>query len=538
MTEQALLDVNNLRVVFNTRNGQTVAVENLSFSVKRGEVLGIVGESGSGKSVACYSLLGLIPMPPGKIESGSAHFQGADLLKMSEAELRKIRGNKIAMIFQDPMTCLNPYMRVESQLTEVVLNHQPEMGKQEAQARALQALIDVGIRDAQTRIKDYPHQFSGGMRQRVMIAMALMAEPELLIADEPTTALDVTVQAQILTLIKDLQRTRQLTVIFITHDLGVAAQMSDHILVMEKGCLVEQGTTDEIFKTPQQDYTKKLLSAVLTTAKPTPSLADPAAAPLMSVKHLKTYFPFRTGSFLKAVMGVVKAVDDVTIDINRGEILGVVGESGSGKSTLGRSMIRLLDSQAGEVLFEGRDILQLSHAELKNSRRDMQMIFQDPYASLNPRMTVFDTIAEPLLTHGLASRNTVLEQVHALMDDVGLDRRFIRKYPHEFSGGQRQRIAIARAIALKPKLIIADEPVSALDVTIRAQILALLLELTQKHELTMLFISHDMSVVRYICDRVVVMQKGQIVETGATEALFAAPKAAYTQQLLAAIPTL
>lgn len=537
MSEQPLLCVNNLRVVFNTRNGQTVAVDDLSFSLHAGEVLGIVGESGSGKSVACYSLLGLIPMPPGKIESGSAVFQGADLLQMNESSLRAIRGNKIAMIFQDPMTCLNPYMRIADQLTEALLQHHTLTGA-EARARAVQALNEVGIRDAEKRIDDYPHQFSGGMRQRVMIAMALMAKPELLIADEPTTALDVTVQAQILALIKQLQQSHNLAVIFITHDLGVAAQMADQLLVMEKGKSVEQGVAADIFKSPQRPYTKKLLGAVLTTAKPVPSLVEENSVPLVDVKHLKTYFSSASGAFFRRTLDVIKGVDDVSIQVHRGEILGVVGESGSGKSTLGRSVIRLVQAQSGTVLFEGRNLLALPHGELIRSRRDFQMIFQDPYASLNPRMTVFDTLAEPLLAHRLATKATVVEQVNALMDDVGLDRRFIRKYPHEFSGGQRQRIAIARAIALKPKLIIADEPVSALDVTIRAQILALLLELTQKHNLTMLFISHDMSVVRYICDRVVVMQKGKVVEQGETEALFAAPKENYTQQLLAAIPKL
>lgn len=538
MSSETLLSVENLRVVFNTRNGQTVAVENLSFSIAKGEVLGIVGESGSGKSVACYSLLGLIPMPPGKVESGRALFQGQDLLRLSEKEMRHIRANKIAMIFQDPMTCLNPYLRIVDQLTEVLLVHKG-MNKKAARVKVIEALEEVGIHNAAERIDQYPHQFSGGMRQRVMIAMALLAEPELLIADEPTTALDVTVQAQILSLIKELQKNRQLTVIFITHDLGVAAQMANHVLVMEKGRLVEQGETQSIFKNPVQPYTQKLLSAVLTTAKPaTNHTVDYSQPALLEVKQLEVGFKQYSGAWFQKVKSIIKGVDDVSINLYRGEILGLVGESGSGKSTLGRSIIRLIDAQAGEVLFNGKDLIKLADDDLKIARRDFQMIFQDPYASLNPRMTVFDTLAEPLLVHGLANKDTVLEQVNQLMDDVGLDRRFLRKYPHEFSGGQRQRIAIARAIALKPKLIIADEPVSALDVTIRAQILALLLQLTQKHQLTMLFISHDMSVVRYLCDRVVVMQKGRLVEEGATEELFAAPKQAYTQQLLAAIPKL
>lgn len=537
MSNEMLLSVENLRVLFNTRNGQTVAVENLSFSLAAGEVLGIVGESGSGKSVACYALLGLIPMPPGKIAAGRASFHGKDLLQMPDTELRHVRGNKIAMIFQDPMTCLNPYMCIADQLIEVLLQHK-NISKKAAREKAIAALVEVGIHDAGKRIDEYPHQFSGGMRQRVMIAMALLAEPELLIADEPTTALDVTVQAQILELIKSLQKSRNLAVIFITHDLGVAAQMADHMLVMEKGKLVEQGTAAEIFKNPTQEYTKKLLSAVLTTSKPVASAACVHEPPLLDVKNLQVGYAVQTGSLFKRITQFARGVDDVSITIQRGEILGLVGESGSGKSTLGRSIIRLVDAQAGEVVFNGKNLLELASANLKSARRDIQMIFQDPYASLNPRMTVFDTLAEPLLVHGIATRATLLDSVSALMDDVGLDRRFIRKYPHEFSGGQRQRIAIARALALKPKLIIADEPVSALDVTIRAQILALLLKLTQKHNLTMLFISHDMSVVRYLCDRVVVMQKGKLIEEGETEQLFSSPQQEYTRQLLASIPTL
>lgn len=537
MANDKLLSVENLRVIFNTRNGQTVAVENLSFSLEAGKVLGIVGESGSGKSVACYALLGLIPMPPGKIESGRALFRGKDLLQMQEAELRHVRGHKIAMIFQDPMTCLNPYMRISDQLIEVLLQHK-KINKKEARAKSIASLIEVGINDAEKRIDEYPHQFSGGMRQRVMIAMALLAEPEILIADEPTTALDVTVQAQILALIKNLQKSLNLAVIFITHDLGVAVQMADDVLVMEKGKLVEQGTTDAIFKNPTQPYTKKLLSAVLTTAKPVASEAKENEPPLLDIKHLQVGYASQSGSLFNRVKQFSRGVDNVSINIQRGEILGLVGESGSGKSTLGRSVVRLIDAQSGEVIFNGKNLLALSSTNLKEMRRDVQMIFQDPYASLNPRMTVFDTLAEPLLVHGIATKNNVLDRVNELMDDVGLDRRFIRKYPHECSGGQRQRIAIARAIALKPKLIIADEPVSALDVTIRAQILALLLELTQKHNLTMLFISHDMSVVRYLCDRVVVMQKGKLVEEGRTEQLFSAPQQEYTRQLLAAIPKL
>jgi ABC-type glutathione transport system ATPase component len=530
----ALLQVENLQVCFHTRHGTTVAVEDMSFSLAAGKVLGIVGESGSGKSVACYSLLGLIPSPPGKIENGTALFAGDDLLSMNEASLRRIRGHRISMIFQDPMTALNPYMRILDQLTEPLIVHR-RMSLKEAEAKAIAALEEVGIRDAAVRIKDYPHQFSGGMRQRVMIAMALISDPELLIADEPTTALDVTVQQQILMLIKQLQKTRDLAVIFITHDLGVAAMMADDILVMQKGKVVEQGTRDQIVFQHQHPYTRKLFGAVLTTAKPIAGAAAKTEPPLLQIKHLHTGFESRTGSFFGR-RKFVKGIDDISLTIHRGEILGLVGESGSGKSTLGRSIMSLIESQSGEILLQGKDLRTLAKDELKNQRRHLQMIFQDPYASLNPRMTVFDTLAEPMLLHGLADKATVVEQVNQLMDDVGLERRFIRKYPHEFSGGQRQRIAIARALALKPRLIIADEPVSALDVTIRAQILELLLTLTQKHGLTMLFISHDMSVVRFLCDRVVVMHKGRIVEEGETEVLFSTPQHPYTRSLLSAIP--
>lgn len=541
MSADVLLSVNHLRVAFHTRNGSMLAVDDVSFELSAGQVLGIVGESGSGKSVACYSLLGLVPTPPGKIESGSAHFAGQDLLQLNEAGLRNIRGNKIGMIFQDPMTSLNPNMRVIDQLIESLRQHQP-MDKKTARSKAIAALEEVGIHNAAQRANDYPHQFSGGMRQRVMIAMALIAEPEILIADEPTTALDVTVQAQILALIKKAQVSRKLAVIFITHDLGVAAQIADHILVMQQGRVIEQGPKAQVFERPQHAYTQKLLAAVLTSAKPYPAMTEKTDPVFLQIKHLYTRFYQPRGLFAslfnRNLPGYAKGINDINLTIHKGEILGLVGESGSGKSTLGRSIMQLVDVHSGEVLLQGRDLCQLSASELKGARRHFQMIFQDPYASLNPRMTVFDALAEPLLTHGFADRKTVLEQVHQLMDDVGLDRRFIRKYPHEFSGGQRQRIAIARALALKPKLIIADEPVSALDVTIRAQILALLLELTQKHQLTVLFISHDMSVVRYLCDRIVVMNQGQIVEEGETETVFTAPQHEYTRTLLAAIPQL
>jgi len=519
-----LLEVQDLQVDFNTRNGHTIAVNKISFTVKKGEITAIIGESGSGKSVACYSLLGLLPQPPASIESGTALFDGRDLLTLSESELRQIRGRDIAMIFQDPMTCLNPYMTIGDQLIEPLVFHK-KVSKADALARAKELLVEVGIRDPDATINNFPHEFSGGMRQRVMIAMALINEPKLLIADEPTTALDVTIQAQILKLVADLQKKRDIGVIFISHDLAVVADIADHIIVMEKGLVVEQGDSTEIFTEAKHPYTQKLLAAIPSDTKVS-ALHDPK--PLVQVENLKTYF--NTGST------VVKAVDDVSFEINRGEIVGLVGESGSGKSTIGRSILRLLPITSGQIRLDGQDLTTLDSGTLKRTRRRMQMIFQDPYASLNPRMSVYDTLAEPLLLHNIESRRTVEQAVLKLMDDVGLARAFIRKYPHEFSGGQRQRIAIGRALATKPEFIVADEPVSALDVTIQAQILDLMLDLGKQYGLTMLFVSHDLAVVRHIADRIIVLYHGKIVETGTSESLFNAPQEAYTKSLLASIP--
>ena len=531
-----ILDVKNLSISFYTRNGTVKAVKNVSFNLSKGETLAIVGESGSGKSVTCYSLLDLLPKPPAKIESGNAYFEGSDLLNCDKNAMRMHRCDDIAIIFQDPMTSLNPFLTIGEQIIEPLIknpNPDKKLARKDAKLQALSLLREVGIKNADERYHSYPHEFSGGMRQRVMIAMALITEPKLLICDEPTTALDVTIQAQILRLIKKLQKNRDVAVIFISHDLGVVAGIADKVMVMCDGEIKEQDSTNEVFYKTKDDYTKKLLAAIPDGAKRLPNRSTKNI--LVEVKELKTYFKNHTKKRTDANY-FTRAVDDVSLKVFEGEILGLVGESGSGKSTLGRSILRLAPIYDGSITYAGEDIKNLTKTNLLPYRKKMQMIFQDPYASLNPRMTVYETLSEPLLYHKIATKNNIDNVIYQLMDDVGLARGNIFKYPHEFSGGQRQRIAIGRAVATKPEFIIADEPVSALDVTIQAQILDLILNLVEKHNLTMLFISHDLSVVRYISDRVVVMNAGKIIEQGITEQIWENPAKPYTQDLLSAIP--
>ena len=531
-----LLSVENLKIVFHTRDGSLIAVDNVGFNLEQGKTLCIVGESGSGKSVLCSSIMGLLPTPPARIESGAILLDRENILDMDNKALRSIRSNRIAMIFQDPMTSLNPYLLIGNQLIEPVRIHK-SISRKNAWSLAIDMLGKVGLANTHRLMDKYPHELSGGMRQRVMIAMALINKPDILIADEPTTALDVTIQAQFLQLIKKIQRETNIAVIFVSHDLGVISGIADHILVMKKGCIVEEGTAEDIFFHTKHSYTKNLLASIPKSAKNNvyPDTNRIAENKLLDIQNLKTHFN-TDKSWFSSIRKFVKAVDDVSFEIYKGETLGLVGESGSGKSTLGRSVMRLVNINNGRIILGSHDLAGLNTTELKLYRREFQMIFQDPYASLNPRMTVYDALAEALQIRGISSTNIILSEVKELMLDVGLEPAHIRKYPHEFSGGQRQRIAIARAIALKPKLIIADEPVSALDVTIQAQILDLLLNLVIKNQLTMLFISHDLSVVRYMADRTAVMYQGKLVEVDDTETVFNYPKHPYTQTLLASVP--
>jgi peptide/nickel transport system ATP-binding protein len=615
-----LLSVRDLTIDFSSHRGDVRAVDGVSFELHRGETLAIVGESGSGKSVTSLALLGLIPMPPGRIASGEALFQSeklgqTDLLKLAEADLRQVRGNDIGMIFQEPMTSLNPVYTCGSQVVEALRLH-TDLSEAAAKARTIELFTEAQLPRPESIFGSYPHEISGGQKQRVMIAMAMACRPALLIADEPTTALDVTVQARMLRLIDDLRRQHNTAVLFITHDLGVVAEIADRILVMYRGRVVEQGRVLDIFSNPQHPYTKGLLAcrprlsvgkkrlpvvadfmredasgqllaqpepvlplenealtdsspeieaqqlrdnsettktfpvehgvlgdvprpAELSSAPVSEPIAAPmpnAAEPLLQVQNLQVYFPLRKGFFRRAT-DYVRAVDNVSFTLYPGETIGLVGESGCGKTTLGRALLRLTEPTAGSILFEGTDLAKLSSGELRRRRRDLQLVFQDPYAALNPMLTVGEAIWEPMRVHNVGgTRQQQKARVLELLRTVGLRDEHFQRYPHEFSGGQRQRICIARALALQPKLIVCDESVSALDVSVQAQVLNLLNDLKREFGITYLFITHDLSVARFMSDRLLVMHQGRIVESGPAAAIYAAPQHEYTQGLLAAIP--
>ncbi len=533
-TKEALLSVRDLRVDFATEGGLVRAVDGVSFELSSGEVLAIVGESGSGKSVTAQTILGLTRSANARIE-GSASLEGKELLGAGEVELQRVRGARVGMVFQDPMTSFNPIYRIGRQIVEAVRAHRGEIGDREAKELAIEMLAAVEIPDPERRVGSYPHELSGGMRQRAMIAMALALEPEILIADEPTTALDVTVQAQILELLRKLNRERNLATLLITHDLGVVADIADRVLVMHEGRVVERGSLDDVFYSPQDPYTRRLLGAVIRLDQAAPQRAERKREPLLEVTDLVKDFRLRR-SGLRDGGERFRAVDGVSLQVRSGESLGLVGESGSGKSTLCRAILQLLKPTAGSVRFEGREIAGLSRRQMQPLRREMQIVFQDPYGSLNPRRRVGQIIGEPLRIQEDDSGEERRRRVQELLERVGLSSEHHDRYPHEFSGGQRQRIGIARAIAMRPRLIVADEPVSALDVSIRAQILDLLAELQEEMGLSYLFVAHDIGVVRHVSDRIAVMQAGRIVEEGPAEQVCERPVHPYTRSLLAAVP--
>ena len=525
----ALLQVRNLSVSFGQVPNEVKAVKNVSFDLERGETMGIVGESGSGKSVTALSLLKLLPYPVAWHPSGQIRFDRSDLMRASDADMRAIRGNRIAMIFQEPINSLNPLHSIEQQISEVLEVHK-HLGRRAQRARVEELLDLVGLSEAKSRLHALPHEFSGGQQQRIMIAMALANDPEILIADEPTTALDVTVQAQVLKLLKDLTQELKMAMILITHDLGIVRRVTDCVHVMTNGQVVESGPTERIFTDPQHPYTRRLLASE-PKGRPDPVPQD--AKEIIRADDVRVWFPIKKG-VIRRVVGHVKAVDGVSLKLREGETLGIVGESGSGKSTLARALLRL-ERSTGEIVFEDRSIQDLSWKQMRPLRSDMQIVFQDPFGSLSPRLSVFQIIEEGLLVHGLGGdyaqrRALVGETLH----EVGLDPATMDRFPHEFSGGQRQRICVARALVLKPRLIVLDEPTSALDMTVQAQIVELFRTLQARHRLAYLFISHDLKVVRALAHDIVVLRRGLVVESGPTDAIFAAPKEAYTKALMKA----
>jgi len=530
---EKILQVRNLSVEFKTEDKVVRAVRGLSFDLKRGEILGIVGESGSGKSVTGMSLIRLIPDPIGRIVSGEALFNGRDLLKMPVEELSHIRGNEIGIIFQEPMTALSPLVTVGKQIVETLSLHH-SITKEEAWKVGIDWLDKVGIPEPEERMNAYPFQFSGGMRQRVMIALVLMLEPSIIIADEPTTALDVTTQRQIFELILQVKN-RDSSIIFITHDMGVIWQLCDRVMVMEKAVKVEEGSLRELFSAPKERYTKTLLSAVPRLTDPPKTELRDSGETIIEVKNLRTWFPVKRGIFSRTV-DHVKAVDGISLDIRKGETLAVVGESGSGKSTLGRTILGLEKATSGEISYRGHSLVGLNRKTFLPYRKNLQIVFQDPFSSLNPRLTILDILTEGLDEHGLLEGKEKKDIAVRLLEEVQLEPDHVFRYPHEFSGGQRQRICVARALSLKPEFIICDEAVSALDVTIQAQVIELLMELQRKHDLAYMFISHDLSVVKKISDRTIVMKSGKIVEQGITSKVIEHPKHEYTKSLLEAVP--
>jgi microcin C transport system ATP-binding protein len=524
-----LLSIRDLSVVFGEGSRAVLAVDRVSFDIAKGETLALVGESGSGKSVTALSVMKLLPYPAAHHPSGSVVFKGRELLTMAERDIRKVRGNDITIIFQEPMTSLNPLHTIEKQIAEILLLHQGLTGTA-ARARIVELLDHVGIPDPASRLASYPHQLSGGQRQRVMIAMALANEPDLLIADEPTTALDVTVQAQILKLLKDTQTRLGMSMLFITHDLGIVRKLADRVCVMNAGKIVEHGPVERVFTAPEHPYTRALLAA---EPKPDPAQPHPEAPVVISTDNLKVWFPIKRG-VLRKVVGHIKAVDGISLELRKGETLGVVGESGSGKTTLGLAILRLISSN-GPVVFMGHTIQGLKFKQMRPYRRDMQIVFQDPYGSLSPRMSVSDIIEEGLwVHHPHLSAEERTRRVVAALTDVGLDPEARFRYPHEYSGGQRQRIALARALVLEPTFIVLDEPTSALDMLIQSQMVNLLRDLQKKRDLTYMFISHDLRVVAALASRLLVLRNGKMVEEGAASDLFKNPKSDYTRALFAA----